>query len=77
MQDYDFPRPFTASPELAEKGRERVRLLSELLVKANVRPNPVLIQPRGLASVAEGLQYMYEGKVRMCPRISVSRSSVR
>ncbi|KAI0255989.1 dehydrogenase [Lactifluus subvellereus] len=62
-KDYDFPRPFTASPELTEKGRKWIRLLSELLVKANLRPNPVLIQPRGLASVAEGLQYMSEGKV--------------
>jgi len=40
-----------------------VRLLSEIVAKTNLRPNPALIQPLGLASVAEGFQYMSEGKV--------------
>jgi len=65
VQDYDFPRPFTASPEITAKGRRWARLLSELLVKTNIRPNPVLILPRGLAGVAHGFQYMSEGKVRL------------
>ena len=63
MQDYDFPLPFTASPEVTARGRRWVRLLSDLLVKTNLRPNPVLILPRGLAGVARGFQYMSEGKV--------------
>lgn len=57
--------PFTASPEVTAKGRRWVRLLSELLVKTNLRPNPILILPRGLAGVAQGFQYMSEGKVRI------------
>jgi len=61
--DYDFPRPFTASPELTAYGRKWIQLLSEQLVKGNLRPNPALIEPRGLASVAHGFQYMSEGKV--------------
>ncbi|KAI9464273.1 dehydrogenase [Russula earlei] len=61
--DYDFPLPFTASPELTALGRKWIQLLSELLVKADVRPNPALIQPYGLASVADGFHYMSEGKV--------------
>jgi hypothetical protein len=65
VQDYDFPLPFTASPEKTAKGRRWARLLSEILVKINLRPNPVLIMPRGLAGVAHGYQYMREGKVRM------------
>lgn len=65
MQDYDFPRPFTASPEMTAKGRRWARLLSEMLVKINLRPNPVLIMPGGLAGVAHGFQYMDEGKVRI------------
>jgi hypothetical protein len=40
-------------------------LLSEMLVKINLRPNPVLIMPRGLAGIAHGFQYMSEGKVRI------------
>ena len=68
MQDYDFPLPFTASPEVTAKGRRWVRLLSELLVKTNLKPNPVLILPRGLAGVAEGFEYMTEGKVRIHAR---------
>ena len=35
-----------------------------MLVKINLRPNPVLIMPHGLAGVAHGFQYMSEGKVR-------------
>ncbi|KAI0305806.1 dehydrogenase [Multifurca ochricompacta] len=62
-KDYDFPVPFTASPKLKENGRKWVRVLSELLLKTNLRPNPVMIQPHGLASVEEGFQYMSEGKV--------------
>ncbi|KAH9160766.1 zinc-binding oxidoreductase ToxD [Lactarius sanguifluus] len=62
-KDCDWPLPFTASPELTEIGRKLVRLLSEIVAKTNLRPNPALIQPLGLASVAEGFQYMSEGKV--------------
>ena len=72
MQDYDFPLPFTASPEVTAKGRRWVRLLSELLVKTNLKPNPVLILPRGLAGVAEGFEYMIEGKVRIHVRTLTS-----
>ena len=68
VQDYDFPLPFTASPEVTAKGRRWVRLLSKLLFKTNLRPNPVLIQPRGLAGVAQGFQYMSEGKVQIHAR---------
>ena len=65
VQDYDFPLPFTASPEMTAKGRRWARLLSEMLVKINLRPNPVLIMPRGLAGIPHGYQYMSEGKVRI------------
>ena len=77
MQDYDFPLPFTASPEVTAKGRRWVQLLSELLVKTNLRPNPVLVLPRGLAGVAEGFQYMSEGKVWIYPRTLTSTFLLR
>jgi hypothetical protein len=48
-----------------EKGRQWAKFLSDLLVKTDIRPNPVLLQPRGLASVPDGFQYMREGKVRI------------
>jgi len=50
---------------MTAKGRRWARLLSEMLVKFNLRPNPVLIMPGGLAGVAHGFQYMIEGKVRI------------
>lgn len=62
-KEYDFPLLYTPSPEITAKGRRWARLLSEMLVKINLRPNPVLVMPRGLAGVADGFQYMSEGKV--------------
>ncbi|KAH9160762.1 hypothetical protein EDB89DRAFT_2072508 [Lactarius sanguifluus] len=54
----DCPLPFIASPELTETWRKLVRFLSEIVARANVHPNPALIQPLGLASVADGLRYV-------------------
>ncbi|KAH9952933.1 hypothetical protein BC827DRAFT_1273990 [Russula dissimulans] len=34
-----------------------------LLAAGKVRPNPVLVQPNGIAGVKEGLEYMAAGKV--------------
>ena len=72
VQSFNFPLQFTASPEKTAKGRKWAQLLSELLVKTNLRPNPVLIMPRGLASVPQGYQYMSEGKVRIRTRTLTS-----
>jgi hypothetical protein len=52
---------------MTAKGRRWARLLSEMLVKINLRPNPVLIIPGGLVGVAHGFQYMNDGKVRNTP----------
>ena len=39
-----------------------------ILATGTLKPNPVHVQPGGLASVKEGLQYMQEGKViRLSP----------
>jgi hypothetical protein len=35
----------------------------QLLAAGKVRPNPVLVQPNGIAGVKEGLEYMVAGKV--------------
>ncbi|KAI9439436.1 dehydrogenase [Russula earlei] len=40
-----------------------IDLLSKILSTGNIKPNPVLIQPNGIAGVKDGLQYMVEGKV--------------
>jgi len=40
-----------------------VDVLTEILATGKIKPNPVRVQPRGLAGVKEGLQYMQEGKV--------------
>lgn len=61
---------------MTAKGRSWARLLSEMLVKINLRPNPVLIMPRGLAGVADGFQYMSEGKVRIHYYLDVSFFSI-
>ena len=34
-----------------------------MLATGKIKPNPVQVQPSGIASVKEGLQYMQEGKV--------------
>lgn len=57
---------------MTAKGRRWARLLSEMLVKINLRPNPVLIMPHGLAGVADGFQYMSEGKVRILRHLDVT-----
>ena len=44
-------------------GKWYVDLLTKSLATGKIKPNPVDIQPSGLASVKEGLQYMQEGKV--------------
>ncbi|KAI0272582.1 dehydrogenase [Gloeopeniophorella convolvens] len=60
---FDFPTNRPVDPEKAENGRKWAKNLSELLAKTNLRPNPLLLKPLGLASVAEGFQYMLDGKV--------------
>ena len=40
-----------------------VDMLTKMLATGKIKPNPVLVQPGGLASVKGGLQYMQEGKV--------------
>ena len=45
------------------KGKWYADLLSKMLATGKIKPNPVLVQPGGLAGVKEGLQYMQEGKV--------------
>ena len=50
-------------------------MLSEMLLKIGLRPNPVLIMPHGLAGVAHGFQYMSEGKVRIHPHHSSGLTS--
>jgi hypothetical protein len=37
-------------------------LLSELLAQGKLKPTPVLIMPKGLASVNDGFKYMIDGK---------------
>jgi hypothetical protein len=44
-------------------GKWYVDLLTKSLATGKIKPNPVDIQPSGLASVKTGLQYMQEGKV--------------
>ncbi|KAF8261439.1 dehydrogenase [Lactarius quietus] len=68
---YESPRPdvrvkFSMAPELFKpesNGKWYVDVLTKILATGKIKPNPVHVQPRGLAGVKEGLQYMQEGKV--------------
>jgi len=68
---YDSPRPdvkvkFSSAYELVKRefnGKWYVDLLTKILATGKIKPNPVHIQPSGLAGVKGGLQYMQEGKV--------------
>jgi NADPH:quinone reductase-like Zn-dependent oxidoreductase len=68
---YESPRPdvkvkFSMAPDLLKRelnGKWYVDLLTKSLATGKIKPNPVDIQPSGLASVKTGLQYMQEGKV--------------
>jgi NADPH:quinone reductase-like Zn-dependent oxidoreductase len=68
---YESPRPdvkvkFSMAPDLLKResnGKWYVDLLTEILATGKIKPNPVHVQPGGLAGVKEGLQYMQEGKV--------------
>ena len=44
-------------------GKWYVDLLTKILATGKIKPNPIHVQPGGLAAVKEGLQYMQEGKV--------------
>ncbi|KAI0057242.1 dehydrogenase [Artomyces pyxidatus] len=62
--DFDFPQKNTATPEQKVWGKKVAKLLEGILEQGHIKPNPVYLLPNGLESVADGFQYMKEGKVR-------------
>jgi len=68
---YESPRPdvkvkFSIAPDLLKpesNGKWYVDVLTKMLATGKIKPNPVHVQPSGLAGVKEGLQFMQEGKV--------------
>jgi len=68
---YESPRPdvkviFSYGPDLLNRGKNGkwfVDLHKKILATGKIKPNPILIQPNGIAGVKDGLQYMQEGKV--------------
>jgi len=68
---YTSPRPdvqavFSYVPELVNResnGKWYVELHKKIFATGKIKPNPVFIQPNGIAGVKDGLQYMQEGKV--------------
>ncbi|KAI0059165.1 dehydrogenase [Artomyces pyxidatus] len=62
-EDLEYPTKRILTPEDRKRGLEFVDLLSKILATGKVKPNPLLILPKGLASVPEGFQYMLDGKV--------------
>jgi len=71
VSPYESPRPdvtviFSMLYPLFEPGSNGqwyVDLLERILATGQVKTNPVLIQPNGIAGVKDGLQYMQDGKV--------------
>ncbi|TFY76299.1 hypothetical protein EWM64_g7715 [Hericium alpestre] len=62
-KSYEFPYPYTVTDAKIQQGKDYAKLITKIVATGKVKPNPLLIMPKGLASVAEGLQLMYEGKV--------------
>ncbi|KAI0264908.1 hypothetical protein BC834DRAFT_881064 [Gloeopeniophorella convolvens] len=68
---YDSPRAdvtviFSMAPTLREPKPENayfMNLHKTLFATGKIKPNPVFIQPNGIAAVKEGLQFMQDGKV--------------
>jgi len=68
---YESPRPdvkvrFSVAPNLVKReanGKWYADVWTKILATDKISPNPVHLQPGGLASVKEGLQHMKEGKV--------------
>jgi hypothetical protein len=63
LQDFDYPRKFRTSPELAKRGKELIDLLAEIVRRGLVKPGPVKLMESGLGSVLEGMKYMVDGNV--------------
>jgi len=57
--------PFTAAADLEQYafGKKAAKLLTDLLAAGKLRPGPIKLMPKGLASVEEGFEYMLAGKV--------------
>ncbi|TFY67673.1 hypothetical protein EVG20_g3863 [Dentipellis fragilis] len=62
-KSFDFPFSYTEDLHLTLLGKKYTKFLEEILAKHDINPNPLLVYPNGLASVAEGLQFMADGKV--------------
>jgi len=60
---FEFPMDFIPGTEETGRGKIIAQTLSNILVTGKIKPNSLLILPDGLASVAEGLQFMKDGKV--------------
>ncbi|KAI0322794.1 dehydrogenase [Amylostereum chailletii] len=61
--DFDFPAKNVGTPEQKAEGLRFAKLLTDILALGEVRPNPVKILPKGLASVPEGFELHRTGKV--------------
>ncbi|KAA1477028.1 GroES-like protein [Dentipellis sp. KUC8613] len=62
-KSFDFPFQYTEDPHLTQLGKNFAKLLEGILAKYDIKPNPLLVFPNGLASVADGFQFMIDGKV--------------
>ncbi|TFY70232.1 hypothetical protein EVG20_g2769 [Dentipellis fragilis] len=62
-KSYEFPYKYVEDPDQTLRGKKYAKLLSEIIAKFDVKANPLLILPNGLASVAEGLQLQHDNKV--------------
>ncbi|KAI0034464.1 chaperonin 10-like protein [Vararia minispora EC-137] len=62
-KDYDLPWEFRATSDHRERGERFANMFSDLIAQGKIKPGPVRVLPNGLAGVADGIQYMLDGKV--------------
>ncbi|EGN93603.1 hypothetical protein SERLA73DRAFT_171938 [Serpula lacrymans var. lacrymans S7.3] len=59
----EYPFPFPANEEYSRNASMHAKMISQIVAQHNLTPIPIKLFPRGLASVADGIEYMKLGKV--------------
>ncbi|KAI0028449.1 dehydrogenase [Vararia minispora EC-137] len=62
VSDLAFDRP-GSGVSYVEDGPKYAKMITDLIAQGKLKPAPILIMSKGLASVSEAFQYMMEGKV--------------
>ncbi|TFY79091.1 hypothetical protein EWM64_g4919 [Hericium alpestre] len=54
-RSFEFPGQRMPTEETTKRGKDFAKLITDILATGKVKPNPLLVMPKGLASVSDGL----------------------